>query len=558
MISPISGIRKDFLPYAYTIFEDEGIFKARDTNGEIRFEDPDIKTLFDQVIANAKEGEAILVKESVKATYSGSINITKALTIVFRKGSKLTHSGTGPAIKIYGTVTSYLDKVRFIGAHIEGNAGLEEDGLAISYVKNSVVEDCFIEKTGEEGIAAVSVVNLVLRHNQILECGQQSQPGIEIRGLTGEECKDNVVENNYIERTWYDAGIVAVDASKVLIQNNFIREPAYKATSEDPYKTSGILVHTPTLDVQDVEIRENFIIDSQFIGISVVPAGGNTLKRILVKDNIIVGSGSRGIYFAGGASNQFASVEGNYAIESAKQGIFFSTQYSSLISNVVIDSGTAQAADEHNIYIYQCIESIIADNISLVTVSGKVRYLLYLITSSSRNIVANNSLYRPDTQQVGLRLTSDCDNNLIIGNKVNGGWWNIEISSPDCDDNFVMGNVIAGTRKFINDSGTNTLVRLNSGYKTENSGIVEISGTGVDNDFLIGAHGLARRPSDPSEIFAEGTPASTDAINASPCEVYASDEDADGNYESLRVRFASNPISGTNNVVVRWKAELYS
>jgi len=33
---------------------------------------------------------------------------------------------------------------------------------------------------------------------------------------------------------------------------------------------------------------------------------------------------------------------------------------------------------------------------------------------------------------------------------------------------------------------------------------------------------------------------------------YLSDEDGDGVYESIRAKFANAPISGTDNVKIRW------
>ena len=104
--------------------------------------------------------------------------------------------------------------------------------------------------------------------------------------------------------------------------------------------------------------------------------------------------------------------------------------------------------------------------------------------------------------------------------------------------------------------GANSVCRRNFGYATENSGVATFSGNGVVAEFNIGAHGLAESPRDPSRIHAEGTPVSPDAIAASPCEVYPADLDADGAYESLRVKFAVAPPAGTDNVRVRWKAEL--
>ena len=93
------------------------------------------------------------------------------------------------------------------------------------------------------------------------------------------------------------------------------------------------------------------------------------------------------------------------------------------------------------------------------------------------------------------------------------------------------------------------------GIGFENSGIAVLSGDGTTTNFLIGEHGLSPSIDDPSKVIVKVTPASPDAINASPCVGYLSDEDNDGIYESIRVKFASAPPSGTDNVKVVWEVE---
>ena len=95
----------------------------------------------------------------------------------------------------------------------------------------------------------------------------------------------------------------------------------------------------------------------------------------------------------------------------------------------------------------------------------------------------------------------------------------------------------------------------NMGYVTENSGVATLNGDATTTDFLIGSHGLSPSITDPSKVVVKCTPASADAIAASPLVCYLSDEDADGVYESIRVKFASAPPSGTNNVKVVWEVE---
>lgn len=85
-------------------------------------------------------------------------------------------------------------------------------------------------------------------------------------------------------------------------------------------------------------------------------------------------------------------------------------------------------------------------------------------------------------------------------------------------------------------------------------GVGEFDGNGSTTEFVVSNHGVPDI-TDPREYIVVVTPASQDAINSSPVFGYLSDEDNDGVYEALRIKFSSPPPSGTKNVVVVWKLE---
>jgi len=124
----------------------------------------------------------------------------------------------------------------------------------------------------------------------------------------------------------------------------------------------------------------------------------------------------------------------------------------------------------------------------------------------------------------------------------------------ELEDNYFEGNSV-GTASFANCTFRKR--QGNIGYATENSDTATFSGDGSTTTFTISSHGLAENPSDQTKIYCEVTPVSADAKAASPCECYPADADGDGNYEALVVKFSSAPASGTNNVQIRFKAELY-
>lgn len=93
---------------------------------------------------------------------------------------------------------------------------------------------------------------------------------------------------------------------------------------------------------------------------------------------------------------------------------------------------------------------------------------------------------------------------------------------------------------FDGDPST-ALIKYNKGYKTENSGTATFSGNGTQTQFII-PHGLAWYP--------------TSAV------VTAGSSDARGDFYvtydtvNLTITYAVAPPSGTNNVVLRWYAEM--
>ena len=104
----------------------------------------------------------------------------------------------------------------------------------------------------------------------------------------------------------------------------------------------------------------------------------------------------------------------------------------------------------------------------------------------------------------------------------------------------------------LNRVGSNLYIRQNRGYTTENSGTATFSGDGSTTDFEIGAHGLAI--TDPSKIVVKVSPVSSDAIAASPCVGYVDPADN----TKIRVKFASAPASGADNVKIVWEAQVIS
>jgi len=150
----------------------------------------------------------------------------------------------------------------------------------------------------------------------------------------------------------------------------------------------------------------------------------------------------------------------------------------------------------------------------------------------------------------GIRLSDTVTNCIIEKIKFIGitGAYDI-LEEGNSDHNKFINNIC---EKGISWVGANTVVEGNTNFKTRNSGTATFSGDGSTTDFLIGDHGLA--VTDPNKIVVKVTPISADAIAASPCVGYVDPNDN----TKIRVKFASAPASGTDNVKIAWTAEVIS
>ena len=162
----------------------------------------------------------------------------------------------------------------------------------------------------------------------------------------------------------------------------------------------------------------------------------------------------------------------------------------------------------------------------------------------------NSNLYDGITIYYGDKI-SITDNVIIDDQATNTMRYGIyaHTSTQNCvfKNNAISGYLTAAM--LIENS--NNIVKNNIGYITENSGTATFSGDGSAKDFEIGAHGLA--VTDPEKIVVKVTPISDDAIAASPCVGYVDPADN----TKIRVKFASAPASGADNVKIKWLAEVW-
>jgi hypothetical protein len=151
-------------------------------------------------------------------------------------------------------------------------------------------------------------------------------------------------------------------------------------------------------------------------------------------------------------------------------------------------------------------------------------------------ISASDSAYSPPSTYSAIKINAD--GVRVIGCLVNNPnvLYSIEETSGHSGNEFIGNHVTDNKINYYT-----AVVKHNIGYRTENGGTATFSGDGTKTEFQI-PHYLAKAPS-----FAVVTPGSADAR---------------GNFYviydayNIFVEYATAPPAGTNNVVLRWYAEV--
>jgi len=234
-----------------------------------------------------------------------------------------------------------------------------------------------------------------------------------------------------------------------------------------------------------------------------------------------------------------------YAINCGKNGLLLDHTH-----DILILSGNYERCEEYDLHIFAS-DDIVLDGVIRFYDDTKTRTGIYIYASNNiriRGILAWNydvaikiaSGITTPTHSITITQSKLINNNYAIYKIKNDA----DLSDVYIHDNdFTSSSVYTlGYSKFRN----------NKNYITENSGTATFSGDGTTTDFEIGAHGLVT--TDPSKIAVKVTPASSDAIAASPCVGYVDPADN----TKIRVKFSSAPASGSENVKIVWYAEVVS
>ena len=362
-----------------------------------------------------------------------------------------------------------------------------------------------------------------------------------------------LIEGCYFYNTGSDA-VYGYEAGRVIVTGCWFEKiRGYWAAVHCHDRQAWIIVNNVFIDCETAAIRHGAVIANN-VAINckgrsdpdngVIVTGCHLGGSIVANNHIQPASGYDGIYVFGIGDH----IIGNIII-GGRKGIRFRSAsgygWHTVVGNFIRDTSDraidVTGGNHHNTIRANHIRNTKGIYIDSNNIDVEGNYMDYCGDSShdyitlgpnaSENTIRNNVLVNDRGARAGIYEESGADNNVIINNVV-----------------------LVGTERIVK-SGSNTIVKNNVGYLTENSGVATLSGDGSTTDFLIGEHGLSPTIDDPSKVVVKCTPASADAIAASPLVCYLSDENSDGNYESIRVKFSSAPPSGTDNVKVAWEVE---
>jgi len=382
-------------------------------------------------------------------------------------------------------------------------------------ITNCVVSDCIANNNYESGFhlensrtkEGVEIVNCIARDNGNRKGSPDYGSGFFCgEGVTITNCTS--INNNIFGIRAYNGGTII--GNTIMCESN---------------STNGIWGYIVD-DNKELIIKNNRIYDSRENGIWVRSGQGcivegNHLYNVCTTDQ----SDLYGICLAYGNANKTNIISNNYLHGGDYCSIGIIAKGKSLITNNIVDYATSSG-----IYIYSggtAIGNIVIsagvwasicvadDNCNVIgnksfnSIGHGIR-----VIGGSRCNINGNSVY--NATKDGIRLWDDSYYNTIESNII------INCGDDGIDDegdySIIVGNIVNGNVNSMEIDKTNTIVRNNIGYVTENSGWANIS-----NAATI-AHGCASKPTNISLVPSGSNPIMYSfTVDSSDITVYHSD-----------------------------------
>lgn len=355
-----------------------------------------------------------------------------------------------------------------------------------------------------------------------------AEPASEIRRATDNECllriesKTNVLVRNLVfngadvltsSPNEYRGLIYIKNSARITLENLEVKNVG-QATMGRP--TTGIFI----VASHDIRVYDNYIHDNSGSGIHV---GQETLYgypydyNIFIQGNTLINNTLQykaGVFGAMVLTNVHNSTIAFNKIRRATWGlkcvgVYAHFKWNTIIGNEIIGSPDPSIVDEDGIEIYDEGASgnkIIGNTLAhwgsdYAQVGSGIQigefYMTYYKDGVSRNEVSGNNI---NLTKKGRGITVNGKFNTVTGNSVENGDADADaigiLEAGVSDYNKIMNNdvtTILNISRRIIRRGQNTIIRYNSGYKTEAWGLASV--TGSVNGVWV-AHGLIWTPRD--------------------------------------------------------------
>jgi hypothetical protein len=500
---------------SYVIFIDGTIIKARNgTTGAIDYSGTDATSVIQSAINALTNGGKIFIKNSV---YPAVITI-KNDNVVLEGESWNTilkfpdHYGVSAH-----TIRIESNNVVVRNLQVDGNKAnnpeLAGDSATdgIEYYGNyTLVENCYVHDTITHGI-----IGYVTNHDNIVRGNfvkDSTRSAIDM--APGER---NVIVNNRVSFTTATAlayGITVHTGDNIVIAGNVIEKADISISVHDGANRVSI-VNNVMRDGRDSGISDGGVVSYDMVimgnviencctaGFDDNRAGiklGNTQGATIV-GNSIKGCGSHGIRLYS-SSNIGDIISGNNILSPTGGGIVAEGTKHVITNNRVVSPGrqgiqipSASSVEVSNNYVegsYYNLFGVYAS--SDITLEGNIGTNntsepgIRIYGGSARVLVLGNRIISPKTDGVKIEGSND---SIITNNILSGaGGYDVNIADATSNRNMVIGNTLLSTNKLQN-LGTDTKIRNNIGFVTENSGAATIANGeyiahGIDASLNIG------------------------------------------------------------------------
>lgn len=269
--------------------------------------------------------------------------------------------------------------------------------------------------SGDSGIDGQHVIS-----NNIISDIRTHNDGITVDGCDNVIVSDNIIEDVDLHGINLEQSKFSIVSNNIIKDANFdgiyLRESNFNTISDNTINSSGDC----GIDLEEsayCSVTGNMVYNSIDHGIRV----GSSSNNCELSDNLFY-SNNGGITIM---VSKYANIIGNYVTQNDKNGILLSnSNHSNIIGNYIIDNNQENDTEFHGIFLYNDTDyAYVSDNV------------VYLTDSATGH-------------EYGMSVGASEDHNIIKDNNLQQSGKNTNLA----------------------DSGTDTIIRNNIGYTTENSG----------------------------------------------------------------------------------------